>query len=47
VFYGPGGANHVEIYIGGGMVVSASNPSSGVILSGVRYGSASGYGRVP
>jgi cell wall-associated NlpC family hydrolase len=46
VFYGPGGANHVEIYIGGGMVVSAANPSEGVILSGVRYGSASGYGRV-
>jgi cell wall-associated NlpC family hydrolase len=46
VFYGPGGANHVEIYIGGGMVVSASNPSVGVVLAPVRYGSASGYGRV-
>jgi peptidoglycan DL-endopeptidase CwlO len=46
VFYGPGGANHVEIYIGGGMVVSASNPATGVKLAGVRYGSASGYGRV-
>jgi cell wall-associated NlpC family hydrolase len=46
VFYGSGGSNHVEIYIGGGMVVSASNPSSGVKLAGVRYGSASGYGRV-
>ncbi|MGZ4675911.1 MAG: NlpC/P60 family protein [Acidimicrobiia bacterium] len=46
VFYGPGGSQHVEIYIGGGMVVSASNPSSGVKLAGVRYGSASGYGRV-
>ncbi len=46
VFYGPGGANHVEIYIGGGMVVSASNPAVGVVVSGVRYGSASGYGRV-
>ncbi len=46
IFYGPGGSNHVEIYIGGGMVVSASNPSSGVKLAGVRYGSASGYGRV-
>jgi len=46
VFYGPGGANHVEIYIGGGMVVSASNPSTGVKLAGVRYGTASGYGRV-
>ena len=46
VFYGPGGSQHVEIYIGGGMVVSASNPSTGVKLAGVRYGSASGYGRV-
>jgi peptidoglycan DL-endopeptidase CwlO len=46
VFYGGGGSQHVEIYIGGGMVVSASNPSSGVKLAGVRYGSASGYGRV-
>ena len=46
VFYGPGGSQHVEIYIGSGMVVSASNPSSGVKLAGVRYGSASGYGRV-
>ena len=46
VFYGPGGSRHVEIYIGGGMVVSAANPAEGVIVSGVRYGSASGYGRV-
>ena len=46
VFYGPGGSNHVEIYIGGGMAVSASNPSSGVKYSAVRYDSASGYGRV-
>jgi cell wall-associated NlpC family hydrolase len=46
VFYGPGGSNHVEIYIGGGMVVSASNPATGVKLAGVRYGSASGFGRV-
>jgi cell wall-associated NlpC family hydrolase len=47
IFYGPGGSNHVEIYIGGGMVVSASNPATGVKMAGVRYGSASGYGRVP
>jgi cell wall-associated NlpC family hydrolase len=46
IFYGPGGSNHVEIYIGGGMVVSASNPATGVKVAGVRYGSASGYGRV-
>jgi cell wall-associated NlpC family hydrolase len=47
VFYGPGGSRHVEIYIGGGAVVSASNPATGVKVAGVRYGSASGYGRVP
>jgi cell wall-associated NlpC family hydrolase len=46
VFYGPGGSRHVEIYIGGGMVVSASNPATGVKLAAVRFGSASGYGRV-
>jgi cell wall-associated NlpC family hydrolase len=46
IFYGPGGSRHVEIYIGGGMVVSAANPAEGVITAGVRYGSASGYGRV-
>ena len=46
IFYGPGGSNHVEIYIGGGMVVSASNPSSGVKLGSVRYATATGYGRV-
>lgn len=46
VFYGPGGSRHVEIYIGGGMVVSASNPATGVKLAAVRFGSASGFGRV-
>src|SRR5262249_33377627 len=46
-FCGRGGPRHVEIYIGGGMVVSASNPATGVKVAGVRYGSASGYGRVP
>jgi cell wall-associated NlpC family hydrolase len=46
VFYGPGGSRHVEIYIGGGMVVSASNPATGVKLAAVRFSSASGYGRV-
>ncbi len=46
IFYGPGGSNHVEIYIGNGAVVSASNPSSGVKLSSVRYAKAAGYGRV-
>ncbi len=46
IFYGPGGSNHVEIYIGNGAVVSASSLATGVKLSSVRYGSAIGYGRV-
>ena len=47
IFHGPGGADHVEIYVGGGMVVSASNPSVGVVFVPVAYnGAASGYGRV-
>lgn len=45
IFYGPGGSDHVEIYIGGGMVVSASNPATGVKLTGARIGRASGFGR--
>ena len=47
LFWGPGGSDHVDIYIGGGMVVSASNPSAGVVLAPVGYnGPPSGYGRV-
>ena len=47
LFWGPGGSDHVDIYIGGGMVVSASNPSVGVVLAPVGYnGPPSGYGRV-
>ena len=47
IFLGPGGSSHVEIYIGGGMVVSASNPATGVRLVPVGYnGTATGYGRV-
>ena len=50
VFYFGYGAHHVSMYIGGGMMVSASNPSAGVQIIGVwsswyaeRY---SGGGRV-
>ena len=47
IFHGAGGADHVEMYVGGGMVVSASNPSVGVVFVPVAYnGAASGYGRV-
>lgn len=38
VFYGgSGGINHVAIYIGGGQVVHASNPSTGIRISAVGY----------
>ncbi|MGD9956497.1 MAG: NlpC/P60 family protein [Candidatus Nanopelagicales bacterium] len=50
VFFFGGGAHHVSMYVGGGMMVSASNPRDGVELIGVWspwYGERySGAGRV-
>jgi peptidoglycan DL-endopeptidase CwlO len=50
LFYFGGGAHHVSMYIGGGMMVSASNPRDGVEIIaawGPWYGSRySGAGRV-
>ena len=50
VFYFGGGAHHVSMYVGGGMMVSASNPRDGVELIaawGPSYGERySGAGRV-
>ena len=50
LFYFGGGAHHVSMYIGGGMMVSASNPRDGVEVIaafGPWYGSRySGAGRV-
>lgn len=38
VFYGNGsGINHVAIYVGGGQVVHASNPRTGITISGLYY----------
>ena len=38
IFYGNGGSiNHVALYIGGGQVVHASNPESGIRVSNYRY----------
>ncbi|MDD6207369.1 MAG: NlpC/P60 family protein [Clostridiales bacterium] len=38
IFYGKGGSiNHVAMYIGGGQVVHASNPKSGIRVSNYRY----------
>lgn len=51
VFYETGGSstiNHVAIYVGGGNVIEANNPQSGVIQSSITYdGSPVEYGRVP
>lgn len=45
IFYGPNASDHVAMYVGGGMVVSASNPRVGVRYVPM-YGSPMGYGRV-
>jgi peptidoglycan DL-endopeptidase CwlO len=37
VFYGPGGSQHVAIYIGNGQVIQASNPSTGVHTASMYY----------
>ena len=38
VFYSNGGGiNHVALYIGGGQVVHASSPKSGIKISGMYY----------
>ena len=36
VFYGPGGSNHVEIYIGGGMVITAPQTGDVVKIAPMR-----------
>ncbi len=46
-FYGSGGhVNHVAIYIGGGMIIHASNPSSGIKISNAYYRQPIKVGRV-
>ena len=36
-YNGDGGIGHVSIYIGGGQVVHASNPTNGIIISDIGY----------
>ena len=47
VFYGNGsGINHVAIYIGGGQVIHASSPKTGIRISNVNYRTPVRYVRV-
>lgn len=49
-FFGPGGSEHVGVYIGGGKMYSAENEHDGMGISSVHgggYGTFAGYGRVP
>ena len=49
-FFGPGGSEHVGVYIGGGKMYSAENEHDGMGISKVHgggYGKFAGYGRVP
>lgn len=38
VFYGPGGSQHVAIYLGNGQVIQSSNPSTGVNIAPMYWG---------
>ena len=42
VFKGPGGADHVALYVGGGMQIAATHTGSFVLLQPVQYGKLSG-----
>ncbi|AVE82478.1 peptidase M23 [Lactiplantibacillus plantarum] len=49
-FFGPGGSEHVGVYIGNGKMYSAENEHDGMGISKVHgggYGTFAGYGRVP
>ncbi len=47
VFYGPGGSQHVAIYIGGGAIVHAANESTGITTSDMYWsGTPTGYRRL-
>ena len=46
-FYGSGGRiNHVALYIGSGMIIHASNPSSGIKISNAYYRQPAKIGRI-
>jgi peptidoglycan DL-endopeptidase CwlO len=46
LFYGPGGSDHVAMYVGGGSMVEAPYTGASVWITGVRTSGLTGVGRV-